>query len=199
MIFKPENSPETLLKIIIRVFFSDLHIIVIDMILRDSYTTEYSISKELKIGIDRIKIVTNNLINEKLINYEERLFKNLKKTEGKVKDKRGYRLKYLYFDRIFFIHCIKKKFKRVIANAMKENIEESGSFLECPRKICGKVYKMKDIKHLTLDEEEGLFVCSNILSFDIACGSKLLKKEKNLSLEITNFRTIKKLIDSVQF
>ena len=71
-----EKQEEALRKII-RAFFSDLHIIVIELILKENYITEYSISTELGLGINRIRLVTNNLIKEKLISYEERSFRNL--------------------------------------------------------------------------------------------------------------------------
>ena len=74
-----QNSklPEDILRAIVRIFFSDMHIIIVDLILKDNYVTEYSISKELKIGIDRTRLITNNLINEKLVSFEERLFKKI--------------------------------------------------------------------------------------------------------------------------
>ena len=74
------SKPENTLRKIIRAFFSDLHIVIIELILKENYITEYSLSTELGLSIDRIRLVTNNLIKEKLINYEERSFKNL---EGK--------------------------------------------------------------------------------------------------------------------
>lgn len=196
--FNDIDTPENLLKIIVRIFFSDLHIIIIDIILRDNYITEYSISRELRLGVDRIKIITNNLINEKLINYEERLFKNLKQERTGNKKKKSYKLRYLYFDRILFIHCIKKKFKKIVSLTLKNKIEESNPFLECSRKICGKVYNIKDINHLSIDSEKGIFLCTNSLSYNITCGSELTQKEKDLGLELIYFKSIKKLIDSVK-
>ena len=92
------------------------------MILRENYVTEYSISTELKLGLNRIRLITNNLINEKLINYEERLFKNLrvKNKFDKVIYKRNFKQRYLYFDKIFFSYNIKKKFKKVLSESLKE-------------------------------------------------------------------------------
>jgi len=111
MNLKTPNSPEDTLRIIVRAFFSDLHIIIVDLILRDNYITEYSISTELKLSIDRTRLVTNNLINEKLINFEERLFKNLnsKNKINKIAYQKGFKLRYLYFDKISFVYTIKKK------------------------------------------------------------------------------------------
>ena len=195
---KDSITPEFLLRTIIRAFFSDLHIVIMDIILRENYVTEYSISKELKLGVDRIKIVTNNLINEKFVNYEERLFKNLKQEKSSLNEKKGYKLRYFYFDRILFIHCIKKKFKKIVSVFLKNRIEKLNPYLECSRKICGKIYRLDDVKHLSIDNEKGIFLCTNNLSYDVACGSILVQRENDNGIEITNFKAIKKLIDLVK-
>jgi len=194
-------SPEDILRVIVRAFFSDLHIIIVELILRDNYITEYAISTELKLSLDRTRLVTNNLINEKLVNFEERLFKNLKTKDNlnKIVYKKGFKLRYLYFDKISFIYTIKKKFKKVVSKFLWENKNDLDSFLLCPRKICKKVYKVQDIKNLTVDNEKGGFICTNILSFNTTCGSKLMGGKKNLSTKNINLKIIKTLADTIKF
>jgi len=138
--------------VFVRIFFSDMHIIIVDLILKDNYVTEYSISKELKIGIDRTRLITNNLINEKLISFEERLFKKINSKDDifKKNSKKDFKLRYLYFDKVLFGYNIKKKFKRLIFNCFKEKTKSLSSFLSCPRKICNKIYKKKDIDLLKI-------------------------------------------------
>lgn len=108
------SKPEDTLRKIIRAFFSDLHIVIIEIILKENYITEYSLSMELGLSIERIRLVTNNLIKEKLINYEERSFKNLegKKNFLKKTKKKGFKLRYLYFDKIFFTFNLKKNSRK---------------------------------------------------------------------------------------
>jgi transcription initiation factor IIE alpha subunit len=199
MEFNYLNSPEDVLRMITRTFFSDLHIIIIELILRENYVTEYSISTELKLGLNRIRLITNNLINEKLINYEERLFKNLrvKNKFDKVIYKRNFKQRYLYFDKIFFSYNIKKKFKKVLSESLKEKKKNLNSFLICPRKICKKIYEKKDIKNISIDNEKGGFICTNPLSFNILCGSKLIEEERSSEIKTDGFRKIKFLIDSI--
>jgi|Transcript_26991 transcription initiation factor IIE alpha subunit len=201
MNLKSSNLPEDTLRIIVRAFFSDLHIIIVDLILRDNYITEYSISTELKLSIDRTRLVTNNLINEKLINFEERLFKNLnsKIKLNKIIYQKGFKLRYLYFDKISFVYTIKKKFRIVVSRCLRENKNDSNSFLLCPRKICNKIYEMKETKKLSVDNEKGGFVCTNILNFNIICGSKLINGEKGISTKIINLKIIKTLAESMDF
>jgi hypothetical protein len=93
--------------------------VIIELILKENYITEYSLSTELGLSIDRIRLVTNNLIKEKLINYEERSFKNLegKKDFFRITKKKGFKLRYLYFDKIFFTFNLKKKFKKIISKS----------------------------------------------------------------------------------
>lgn len=195
------NTPEDTLRTIIRAFFSDLHVIIIELILRDNYITEYSISTELKLGIDRTRLVTNNLINEKLISYEERIFKNLRIEEScnKFINRKGFKLRYLYFDKISFVYNIKKKFKKVVSGIILEKTLSLNSFLICPRKMCGKIYGVQDIKNLYIDTKKGGFSCSNILTFNVVCGSKLIKEDKNFEIKIENFKNFKILIDSIHF
>lgn len=194
------NLPEDILRKIIRTFFSDLHVVIVEFILKQNYITEYSISKELNLGIDRTRLVTNNLIHEKLINYEERIFKNLKNHEnrGKGKKKKGFRLRYLYFDKISFIYNIKKKIKVLISKSLKEKLNTKNSFLVCPRKICGQVYKIKDIQNLSINRQNGEFLCTNTLTSNILCGSKLVGDGSKLEKETNDVKIIKIFIDSIK-
>jgi len=198
-----QNSklPEDILRAIVRIFFSDMHIIIVDLILKDNYVTEYSISKELKIGIDRTRLITNNLINEKLVSFEERLFKKINSKDDifKKNSKKDFKLRYLYFDKVLFGYNIKKKFKRLIFNCFKEKTKSLSSFLSCPRKICNKIYKKKDIENLPIDNISGRFVCNNPLTFNIICGSKLIKERENYEIKIESFRIFKNLLESMDF
>jgi len=194
------NTPEDTLRIIVRTFFSDVHIIIIELILKENYTTDYSISTELKMGIDRIRLATNNLINEKLISYEERIFKNLKVRENikKIPNKKGFKLRYLYFDKISFVYNIKKKFKKVVSAILLEKTRSLDSFLICPRKVCKKFYKIRDVRNLSIDKKGG-FYCNNVLHFNVICGTKLIKEEKNLEIKTESFKDLRKVIDSIYF
>jgi len=195
------SKPEDTLRKIIRAFFSDLHIVIIELILKESYITEYSLSTELGISIDRIRLVTNNLIKEKLINYEERSFKNLerKKKFFRTTKKKGFKLRYLYFDKIFFTFNLKKKFKKIISKSFEDQAEVNDSFLKCPRKVCGKVYKLQDIKNLSIDKFKGKFLCTNNLNYNIICGSILIGDNKNLEIRTDRFKIIKAFIDFIDF
>ena len=88
-------SPEDVLRKVIRAFFSDLHIIIIEIILRNKYITEYSIEREINLGIEKTRLVANNLIKEKLISYEDKFFKNLRKKESpnERSEKKCFKLK----------------------------------------------------------------------------------------------------------
>lgn len=195
-----EKQEEALRKII-RAFFSDLHIIVIELILKENYITEYSISTELGLGINRIRLVTNNLIKEKLISYEERSFRNLGEKGNcfRITKKKGFRIRYLYFDKIFFTFNLKKKFKKVISKSFKDQAEIQDSFLKCPRRVCGKVYKLKDIKNLSVDKLHGRFLCTNALDYNVICGSKLVIENKDVSSKNQSFKIIKAFIDFIDF
>ena len=195
------SKPEDTLRKIIRAFFSDLHIVIIELILKESYITEYSLSTELGISIDRIRLVTNNLIKEKLINYEEISFKNLerKKKFFRTTKKKGFKLRYLYFDKIFFTFNLKKKFKKIISKSFEDQAEVNDSFLKCPRKVCGKVYKLQDIKNLSIDKFKGKFLCTNNLNYNIICGSILIGDNKNLEIRTDRFKIIKAFIDFIDF
>jgi len=195
------SKPENTLRKIIRAFFSDLHIVIIELILKENYITEYSLSTELGLSIDRIRLVTNNLIKEKLINYEERSFKNLegKKDFFRITKKKGFKLRYLYFDKIFFTFNLKKKFKKIISKSFEDQTEINDSFLICPRKVCGKVYKLQDIKNLSVDKLKGKFLCTNTLTYNIICGSKLIGDNKNLEIRTDKFKIIKAFIDFIDF
>jgi len=58
---------------------------------------------------------------------------------------------------------------------------------------------MKDTKKLSVDSEKGGFICTNILNFNIICGSKLISGEKGVSTKIINLKIIKTLTDSMDF
>lgn len=194
-------KPEDALRKIIRAFFSDLHVIIIEFILKENYITEYSISTELNLSINRIRLVTNNLIKEKLVSYEERSFRNLGEGRNCVRltKKKGFRIRYLYFDKIFFTFNLKKKLKKVISKSLKDQAEIQETFLKCSRLVCGKVYTLKDIKNLSVDKLKGRFLCTNTLNYNVICGSKLILENNDVSSKNQSFKLIKAFIDFIDF
>jgi transcription initiation factor IIE alpha subunit len=64
---KTPHSIIKLLKIIVRAFYSDLHIITIDILLKLGYVSEFSLSKELKIETEKIRMITNSLQKENFL------------------------------------------------------------------------------------------------------------------------------------
>lgn len=81
------DSVLLLLKITVRAFYSDSHIIAVNIILNSGYASEYKISKEMGFSLEKVRIITNSLFVEKFIRYEERLFKQLRNKDMNKKKK----------------------------------------------------------------------------------------------------------------
>ena len=77
-----------LLKILTRYFYLDQHIILIDFLINVRYASEYSISKELNMKNEKIRMITNFLHKENIINFEDRLFKKLKSDKNVLMKKK---------------------------------------------------------------------------------------------------------------
>ena len=177
-----------LLKILTRYFYLDQHIILIDFLINVRYASEYSISKELNMKNERIRMITNFLHKENIINFEDRLFKKLKSDKNVLNEKKIYKLRYWFIDFNLLLLNLKLKlnkiFKKKTNNILKlDNIE----FI-CSRKICEKIYYLKNLSDLPFDHSLGLFYCTNYLNQRVLCGSKIFeKKKKNI---LTNKKDI---------
>jgi len=116
-----------LLKIITRAFYSDLHIKVIDIILKIDYVSEYTISKELEVSVDKIRLVANSLYSENFIRFEDRIFKKLKQVislQKKDSFRKIYKLRYWFVDPNSFIWHLKEKIKKIF---LKKNTFSSSN------------------------------------------------------------------------
>ena len=88
-------------------------------------------------------------------------------------------------------------FEKMVSKSLKDTILTSNSFLSCPRKICKKIYKIEDISNLSIDRDKGGFLCSNVLNFNVICGSKLVGDENSFKLETNNFKILESFILSL--
>jgi transcription initiation factor IIE alpha subunit len=177
---KVPDSISKLLKITMRAFYSDLHIILIDVLLRMRYASEYTIAKELNIKIEKIRIITNNLLKEKYLKMEDRLFKRLKLDFKHNKQnfiRRVYKLRYWYIDYNSTMINIKEKIRKIFSNIKIKSLPFENFFLMCPRKICGKKYLMSDIPSLQFNPLSGNFSCSQFLNFKVICGAELIEEK----------------------
>ncbi|ABW98068.1 tfIIE (nucleomorph) [Hemiselmis andersenii] len=186
--YKIPESISFLIKTTIRAFYSDSHIVAIDIILKSGYASEFTLAKEMRIGLEKIRMITNSLHIEKFIKFEDRLFKQLKITKNK-KDKNFYRkiykLKYWYIDYNFLIFNLKEKIKNILLNQKAEKKSGQNFFLICPRKICKKKFFLVDLPGLTFNNNSGKFICDNFLNLKVICGAQLEEnnKEKDINTQ----------------
>lgn len=119
------DAISSLLKILTRAFYSDLHVKVIDIILKIDYVSEYTISKELEVSVDKIRLVANSLYSENFIRFEDRIFKKLKQLiveQKKDSFRKIYKLRYWFVDPNSFIWHLKEKIKKIF---LKKNTVSS--------------------------------------------------------------------------
>lgn len=165
-----------LLKITIRAFYTDSHIIVVNIILNSGYASEYKISEEMGISLEKVRIIMNSLFVEKFIRFEERLFKQLKNlniNKRKNSYPKIYKLRYWYIDYNYLILNLKKKIKKILSpdNTLK-NVENP-FFMMCSRKICKKKFSFEDLPNLIYNNTQGKFLCDNFLNLKVICGAQL--------------------------
>lgn len=173
-------SVSNLLKMITRAFYSDLHIEVVDVILRMGYTSEYTISKELEMKVEKVRLVTNSLYNENFIKFEDRIFK--KQTQGYQKEKRGltrkiYKIRFWFIDSNFFIWSLKERIKRIFSHQKQLTFQKKEIVFRCPRKICGKLFSMNEIAGIPFDHRTGILTCDNFLNQKVICGTELIENK----------------------
>ncbi|AFP65483.1 TATA binding protein of transcription factor IIE (nucleomorph) [Chroomonas mesostigmatica CCMP1168] len=192
--FKIPNSILKILKLTISSFYSDIHIVIIDFLLKLGYASEYSISKELGIPIEKIRMTLNNLNNDNFVEFEERFFKqiNLKKEKNKKQiHQKFYKLKYWYINANSITFTIRQKIWKIFNTTNNENQIDEEIFLFCPRKMCGKKFSISDINSLSLNDNTGKFSCNNYINPDVVCGAQLYEtrysKKKPIPIS-ANFR-----------
>ena len=165
-----------LIETVIFTFYSDLHIIVFELLLKIGYASEYGIAKEINLNIEKIRLITNSLYSENFIKYEDRLFKQVKfftlKNKQKLR-KRVYKIRYWYIDSNSIVWILNEKLKRIFSNSEKKTLINKDIFFKCPRKICGKKYSLGDLSILPFNYNSGIFYCNRFLNLKIICGSEL--------------------------
>lgn len=165
-----------LLKTTIRAFYLDSHIVVINILSKAGYASEYTLSKEMGMQLEKVKMIANNLYAERFIRFEDRLFKQLKNTSFSSKKKsfpKIYKLRYWYLDINFLVLNLKKKIKNILWEQRENQKKDKGFFLRCPRKICQKTFSTKDLSDLVFNNVSGNFVCDNFLNLKVICGAQL--------------------------
>ena len=165
-----------LIETVIFTFYSDLHIIVFELLLKIGYASEYGIAKEINLNIEKIRLITNSLYSENFIKYEDRLFKQVKfftlKNKQKLR-KRVYKIRYWYIDSNSIVWILNEKLKRIFSNSEKKTLINKDIFFKCPRKNCGKKYSLGDLSILPFNYNSGIFYCNRFLNLKIICGSEL--------------------------
>mmetsp|Transcript_39892 Transcript_39892/g.93779 ORF Transcript_39892/g.93779 Transcript_39892/m.93779 type:complete len:225 (-) Transcript_39892:121-795(-) len=180
-----------LLKILLRYFYLDYHIVLVDFLLKVKYASEYSISKALNLKMEKIKSITNNLYKENFIRFEDRLFKKLKKEKNISKKncfRKVYKLRYWFIDSNWLIWCLRKKLNKILLQRNDEKIPDKLLFFTCSRKICSKIYTIKDITYVPFDHSTGIFRCQNYLNQKVICGSSLYEKKTKENLKNNVFK-----------
>mmetsp|Transcript_24080 Transcript_24080/g.48632 ORF Transcript_24080/g.48632 Transcript_24080/m.48632 type:complete len:235 (+) Transcript_24080:773-1477(+) len=169
-----------LLKIITRAFYSDLHIKVIDIILKIDYVSEYTISKELEVSVDKIRLVANSLYSENFIRFEDRIFKKLKQVislQKKDSFRKIYKLRYWFVDPNSFIWHLKEKIKKIFLKKNTFSSSNEDFFFKCPRKICGKLYSLSEVARIPFNHRTGVLTCDSFLNQRVICGTELIEND----------------------
>jgi len=175
-----------LLKILLRYFYLDYHIVLVDFLLKGKYASEYSISKALNLKMEKIRSITNNLYKENFIRFEDRLFKKLKKEKNISKQncfRKVYKLRYWFIDSNWLIWCLRKKLNKILLQKNDENIPDNLIYFTCSRKICSKIYTIREITCVPFDHSTGIFSCQNYLNQKVVCGSSLYEKKPKDNLK----------------
>lgn len=170
------DSVLLLLKITVRTFYSDSHIIAVNIILSSGYASEYKISKDMGISLEKVRIITNSLFVEKFIRYEERLFKQLRNKDiNKKKNSypKIYKLRYWYIDYNYLILNLKRKIKKILSSQKTVKDRENSFFMVCTRKICQKKFCLNDLPSLSFNNTREKFLCDNFLNLKVICGAQL--------------------------
>mmetsp|Transcript_3586 Transcript_3586/g.7416 ORF Transcript_3586/g.7416 Transcript_3586/m.7416 type:complete len:216 (+) Transcript_3586:2159-2806(+) len=183
-------SVSSLIKTVIRTFYSDLHIQVIEVIIRVGYTSEYTISKELEIKIEKVKLVTNSLYNENFVKFEDRIFKKQKERKKDFTHK-IYKIKFWFIDSNSFIWNLKERIRKFFLNQKHLNRDRGVIIFKCPRKICGKKFSAVEIAGIPFDHLNGILTCNNYLNQKIICGTELIENKEYDSNSIQLKKTIK--------
>jgi transcription initiation factor IIE alpha subunit len=175
-----------LLKILLRYFYLDCHIVIVDFLLKGKYASEYSISKALNLKMEKIKSITNNLYKENFIRFEDRLFKKLKKEKNISKQncfRKVYKLRYWFIDSNWLIWCLRKKLNKILSQKNDKKIPAKLIYFTCSRKICRKIYTIQEITRTPFDHSTGIFRCQNYLNQKVVCGSSLYEKNTKDNLK----------------
>jgi hypothetical protein len=195
--FKIPQSIYKLFKIILRAFYSDLHIVTIDILLKLGYVSEFVLLKECNIEIEKIRMVTNSLLKENFIKHEDRIFKKIKfqKENKNKKNLKIYKLRFWFIDFNSTILKIKEKIKKIFINQSTVKKTKKKFYLHCPRKICQKQFSNIDLSSLPFNHITGKFNCNNFLNLKIICGEELIeKKDDYFSPNLENVFQEKKII-----
>jgi transcription initiation factor IIE alpha subunit len=171
-----------LIKIIIYSFYSDLHIVIFELLTRIGYASEYKLAKEINVNIEKIKLITNSLYSESFIRYEDRLFKQMKVCTAKNKqafNKRVYRIRYWYIDPNVIIWKVNEKMKNIFSKTEEKFLEDKNIIFKCPRKICAKRYSVLELTSLPFNYNTGGFSCNQFLNLKVICGSELQEMENS--------------------
>ncbi|AEA38754.1 TATA binding protein of transcription factor IIE (nucleomorph) [Cryptomonas paramecium] len=172
------NIVVELIKIITYMFYSDMHIVILETLLKIGYMSQREIAVQTDIDSEYLRITISSLYGEKLVKYEDRLFKQIKKTSIKSSTKKTYKLRYWYIDPNYIIFTIKKKIKTIMLKNQNKITKNAPSF-KCSRKICNKQYLLNELIALPFNHATGKFICNQFLNLKIKCGSNL-DQEKNL-------------------
>nr|UXY87138.1 TATA binding protein of transcription factor IIE [Cryptomonas sp.] len=179
-----------LIKIVVRAFYCDIHIVTLDILLKMGYISEYAIAKELNLNVEKVKLITNSLCSENFIKYEDRLFKQVKIHTIKNKpnfSKRVYKLRYWYINPNSIVWNINEKIKNIFSKTKIYLPKKESVYFKCPRKVCGKKYSISDLTTLPFNYSTGSFTCNRFLNLKIICGSELKEDENPINCsKLTN-------------
>jgi len=183
----------TLLQTTVRAFYSDSHIVAINILLKSGYASEYILVKDMGLSLEKIKMIMNSLYTEGYVRYEDRLFKQLKQFEQKnLKNifRKIYKLRYWYIDFNFLVSALRNKVKEIIIDQKMENKTDKIFFLTCTRKICQKKFLLKELPSLTFNSVVGKFICDNFLNLKVICGAQLQEEEHNFNIKEDSVKKI---------
>ncbi|CAC27095.1 hypothetical protein [Guillardia theta] len=165
---------ESKINSMVNIFYCDVQILTIKIILQYKYISEISISKLLTLDLKIVKKITNSLLKEKVILFEDRLFKKLYHKKNKAsKFKKFFKLRFWYFETNLFFNNVKIKINKISKMKFENKITDFTPVLICTRKICKKIYDITSISSLNINDIDSELYCKNILNQNIICGSKL--------------------------
>eukprot|EP00871_Galdieria_phlegrea_P000974 jgi/Galph1/1878/GphlegSOOS_G574.1 len=156
---------EDLVRIIARSFYSDIHVVVIDFLVREKYVRQDVLSKRLHLPVKELRTLLLKLQEQKILKSEVRL---QKKTQKNTEYQRAMKATFWYID---FYNLVDNITYRVdnMRHLVQEKVAQGQLYqtFRCPR--CKEVYSSLDSSRLFVPSE-GVMRCDNIILRNTVCG-----------------------------